>query len=238
MLDSIDSNPSPDSDDRRTESSASARPIRPATISKSEIEYVNRTYRKILRTAAEIAAQAIDLGERLNRMKVRVKAREELWEKWAEEHLEFPLRTAQKLMAAANDKHKLAALGPEGFMAGVWGNRPKELPAPKNAVNGASGDKKKKREEEEEDDDNADNSQHGGPGFSPEFFPDSKNPGKLIFAGFKGLVEWLDQTILKNEGIVAKERLRFVEGLIRWLESRHAAMAPVAGEEKERASNP
>jgi hypothetical protein len=141
MLDSIDSNRSPDSGDRRAESSA---PPRPA-ISKSEIEYVNRVYRKIRATHAETAVQVIDLGDHLNKMQARLLKREGYgkWKGWVEANLDFPIRTARKFGWAADNRHLLAALGPEEFMARVWGHRPKtDEPEPREAASGPSGEVK------------------------------------------------------------------------------------------------
>jgi hypothetical protein len=186
-------------------------------VSKSEIEYVNREHRKLKASAAESAARVIDIGSHLLSMKAQLKrgAPEESWEGWVEKNLAFPIRTAQKCMKAAEEKEKLAALGPTAFMSWVWGND-----KPQKRRNGASG-KDKDKEDKPSD------KQHGGVGF----YPDSENPGKLVIAEFKTLVGIIDREVFENESVTDKAKLRLIEELITWLQDRAASLGLLEEEE-------
>jgi hypothetical protein len=177
----------------------------------------------------------IEAGKHLVSMKERVKKRGESWEEFVVANLfvkksKDPLRTAQRYMRAAEigPDLLLAGVDPAEILARIWGNEKR-----RNVVSGGKGKKADDDDKEQDDEETGGDQQSGGPGFSPGFFEDKKHPGKLIFAGMKGLTEWLDRMFLKNEAILPEGRVGFIDGLIRWLEGRRASLAPVRTEEKQ-----
>jgi len=186
---------------------AVAKPVKP--ISKSEIEYVNQTYKRILRTAVEVARQIIELGERLAKIKARVEAREgyRAWGPWAVANLEFSLRTAQKFMKAAEDKHLFGVLSPEDFMARVWGHKPKELKNKEDntedrndASGGASGGKGEGEGEEESKEDSREKEESSETKFSTGKFPKKERRNVAFYRDVIRLTDaFLNQPIAESE---------------------------------------
>jgi hypothetical protein len=137
MLDSIGSNPNPDSREWRTENSAPPpnRAVKDSTI-EWEVRDISRRYKRWRKTAVESALQVIDLGERLVRLKRHVEEAygPDHWTGFVDAQSDFPaLRTAQKFMAGFKAKDDaLLSTDPAAWLAKIWNNtatakKPKRL---------------------------------------------------------------------------------------------------------------
>ena len=177
---------------------------------------INRRYKKWRATAVETALAIIDLGERLAKLKRHVEVARGYghWEAFVADRAEFlpPIRTCQKFMFGAESKDDpLLSTDPLAWAPKIWGNKPKAAAKDRNAVDGASKER------------TGDDKQSGGPGFNPGFDPEKKT--KPAFLEFKNLVAALEVEFFGSETITAKEKLQFIEELIRWLEGRRNSIA-------------
>jgi hypothetical protein len=100
------------------------KPVKPV-VSRSEINYVNREHKAIVRSIADTTGRIINLGKKLARMRDRFEYGE--WIPFVERELEFSVRTVQRYIRAAELSADLVlGTDPAEFLAKVWGHKPKE----------------------------------------------------------------------------------------------------------------
>jgi DUF3102 family protein len=188
-------------------------------ISQKLIDEINERHDRIKRSASEIAREVVELGQILTQVKKSI--RHGKWLPFVEKNLGFTDRTATRYMRAAERiDDPLLSLDPAKFLAGVWGNEPKQIEGEEGVKKGKSDVTSDFDEEGEEDEnDDKDLKQHGGEGFEPSFFPDKGKPG---FLGFKNLIAALERQFLGSEGFTVEAKLTFIGELIKWLEDRKA----------------
>jgi hypothetical protein len=201
-----------------------------------EVRDISRRYKRWRRTAIESALAVIDLGERIARLKRHIEAVSGYghWTEFVEKiEIDFPaLRTCQKFMAGAEAKDDpLLSTDAVAWLARIWGNKGGGSGSGQKRLKGASGKWGRGGTDSEgtegddpskEDDEPFDNSQSGGPGFNPGFFPDQ---GKPAFTGFKNLARYLNEAFFESPAITTQEKLRFIEETVSWLEGRRKAIA-------------
>jgi len=181
-------------------------------INQTEIDDINARHARIIRSAAEMAREIIELGERLTSVKNRL--RHGKWLAFVEKNFEFTARTATRYMRAAEQKYDpMLSIDPAEFMARIWGNEPKQLTEGEGIKSDVTSDL---IEEDEED-----YSQHGGPGFEPSFFPDKGQPG---FLGFKNIVKVLETEFFGSADFTREAKLEFLNELISWLEAKRKTL--------------
>jgi hypothetical protein len=186
-------------------------------ITQREIDEINTRHDRIVRSAAEIAREIIELGELL--ISVKSRTRHGKWLVFVQKNLRFSARTATRYMRAAEQKYDpILSLDPAEFMARVWGNESKQLEDEEKVKKGKSDVTSDLTEEEDEED----QSQHGGPGFEPEFFPDK---GKAACLSFKNFVQVLEEQFLGSNDYTRQAKLDFLNELIRWLGSRRETLS-------------
>lgn len=182
-------------------------------ISQKEIKDVNDRYRRFAQSAADVARQAIELGDILLSMKARTAHGG--WLRFIEQNFAFTSRTATRLMRAAEKKYDpMLSFDPAEFMARMWGNEPKQLEDSEGDTRGKS-DVTSDLDDESSDED--DDSQHGGAGFDPGFTPDKHRPG---FFNYKNLVAYLEANFFGSPEIALQAKLDFIRELVRWLEHK------------------
>jgi hypothetical protein len=97
--------------------------IKRERVSQNEIDDLNERHERILRAAADVARQVIELGERLREVKTKI--RHGKWVPFVEQNLKFSMRTVQRYMKAAEQKYDpILSYDPAEFMARIWGNKP------------------------------------------------------------------------------------------------------------------
>jgi hypothetical protein len=189
-------------------------------ISQKEIDDLNARHARIARSTFEIAREIIELGEKLAAVKARIGHGK--WIPFVEKNLHYSMRTVQRYIKAAEQKHNLAFLDPEEFMARIWGNTPKQLKAGEGDTIDKNDVTSHFDEDEDADEDIDDDvTQHGGPGFEPGFFPDK---GKPDFFVFKNFVALLEGHFFGSKSVTTDAKLEFVTELISWLENRKEAL--------------
>jgi hypothetical protein len=200
-------------DSGSAESPAKQVKLRREKISQKTIDELNKRHERIVLMAVDIAKEAIELGELLQRVKARVAYGQ--WTGFVERNLRFSMRTVQRYMKAAELKHN-AVLDPAAFMAQIWGNEPTKL-KDRNDVDVASDDASAEEDDDEEDDE--DKGQHGGEALN--FFSDK---GKPAMAHFKDVVAALEREFFSSDGFTTQAKRAFAEELIRWLQEKIAQL--------------
>lgn len=184
-------------------------------ISQKTIDELNRLHGQLVRSASEVARQVIELGEKLATTKKQV--RHGAWTDWVQNNLNFPMRTVQRYMKAAEMKHSLLLdADPSEFMAQIWGNsepiEDKKVRDGKNDVTSFSD------EEDENEDEEGSEKQHGGEGPS---FGDKTKHG---FLSFRAVTIQLDQQFFLLATIPVEEKLSFIREMQAWLEHKEGIL--------------